>query len=252
MASACGLRALALTDHDCVDGWDEFRAAADGFEPVCGVEVSARRKGFDVHVLGLFVEPRDARFARRLNGLEETRQERTTAMIDRLRGAGVDLDPEAVRAISPKGTIGRPHLALALVHAGAAESVDDAFRRYLRPGRPGHVPKNGPSPEEAIEWIHDAGGVAVLAHPGLLRKARWIEDCAAAGLDGIEVWHPKHNAGQRERFLEVADRLDLVPSGGSDYHGRNVGDAEVGQEPVPADLLEALRGRRSARPAADP
>lgn len=243
MAREAGLAALALTDHDCLGGLAEFVRAADGFEPICGVEVSARRNHSDVHLVGLFIDPADERLRRRLLDLARTRAERTRAMVERLRSAGVRITEDEVMRFSTRGTVGRPHVAMALVAAQAVQSVEDAFRRYLRPGTPGYVPKPGPSPEEAVSWIHEAGGAAVLAHPGPMHHDEWIGDIARAGLDGIEVWHPKHNPHQRESYRRLAVELDLVPSGGSDYHGASVGDALVGQEPVPGETVERLRRR---------
>lgn len=247
LAAEAGLTACALTDHDCLDGLPEFLAAAEGFEPLAGVEISARQDGHDVHVLGYFLDPAHEELRRKLQELAETRRERTAAMLERLRQVGVDLDPEEVARDAGPGTIGRPHLAHALVRQGRASTVAEAFRKYLRPGTPGYVPKAGPSPAEAIAWIHGAGGAAVLAHPGLLKRRRWIPEMAEAGLDGLEVWHPKHEPGHNRRFLDLARELDLVATGGSDYHGRRVGDARVGQEPVPEETVALLRERRSHR-----
>ncbi len=244
MARDAGLSAFALTDHDCLDGLEEFTAAADGFEAVCGVEVSARRNDTDVHLVGLFIAPGDALLRRRLADLAGARLERTRGMVDRLQGLGIPITEDLVARHSRKGTVGRPHVALALVELEAVGTVDEAFRRYLRPGCPGYVPKPGPAPAEGIAWIHDAGGVAVLAHPGPMHHDEWIPDLAADGLDGLEIWHPKHHPGQRKAYLMLARDLDLVPSGGSDYHGPSVGDALVGQEPVPPEILDRLRARR--------
>ena len=246
-AQRLGLAAVALTDHDCLDGLPAFFSAAVGFEAVAGVEISARREGSDVHVLGYWISPEDEQLRRRLEDLAGERRRRAAAMVDRLRSLGVAVDPESVTAFAGRGTVGRPHLARALVESGAVSSVEEAFRLFLRPGRPGYVEKQGPSPEEAIRWIHDAGGVAVLAHPGLLHHDRWIEDLARAGLDGIEVWHPRHGPQQRRRYAKLARDLDLVGTGGSDYHGESVGDARIGQEPVPAKVLESLRERLRPR-----
>jgi len=136
---------------------------------------------------------------------------------------------------------------MALVSRGAAATVDEAFRLYLRRRTPAYVPMTCPTPAEVITWIHDAGGVAVLAHPGLSRKLEPVRDYANAGLDGIEVWHPKHGPGTQRTCLDLANHLGLVPSGGSDYHGPRVGDSQVGQEPVPIQVLERLRERRPRR-----
>jgi hypothetical protein len=244
LAREAGLAAMALTDHDCLDGFAAFRAAAVGFLAVPGVEVSAREGGADIHVLGLFVDPDHAGLRARLEHLARARAERMDAMLDRLQKVGIRVTRSDVLAHSPQGTLGRPHLAMALVAVGAARSVDDAFRRYLRPRMPGYVANLGPSPAEAIAWIHEASGYAVLAHPGLCRSLGQAAAYADAGLDGIEVWHPKHGPGMRESCLALAERLGLVPTGGSDYHGPRVGDSRVGQEPVPLDVLERLRDRR--------
>lgn len=243
-AAEAGLAAHALTDHDCLDGLRAFRDAAAGFEPVCGVEVSARYEKADVHVLGLFVDPDDRTLRGRLEDMARAREDRLVTMVERLNRLGIEITEEHVRRHSPQGTVGRPHVAMALVAMGTVPSVDEAFRVYLRRKRPGYVPRPGPSPREVIDWIHGAGGVAVLAHPGLLRRREWIDVFAEWGLDGIEVWHPKHTPRTRAAVTAAARRLDLVPSGGSDYHGPSVGDSQIGQEPVPLESLECLRRRR--------
>lgn len=247
MARKAGLSAFALTDHDCLDGLQEFVDAAEGFLAVCGVEISARRESSDVHILGLFIDAGNEKLNRHLADLAHSRRTRSSAMVDRLRVLGIEIREDDVARFSGQGTVGRPHVAHALVEMGVVPSVDEAFRRFLRPGTPGFVPKPGPTPAEAILWIHEAGGLAVLAHPGPLRHDAWIAEIAAAGLDGIEVWHPKHNMNQRATYLRMARDLGLVASGGSDYHGTRVGDSLVGQEPVPAETVERLRARRARR-----
>jgi len=244
LAREAGVTACALTDHDCLDGFLEFQEAAEDFEPLCGVEISARQENHDVHVLGYLLDPRHEGIRSHLEALAETRRGRTASMLERLAQLGIHLDPEEVAQNAGPGTIGRPHLAHALVATGNAGSVTEAFRKFLRPGTPGYVPKSGPTPAEAIEWIHAAGGVAVLAHPGLLKRRRWIREMAEVGLDGLEVWHPKQGNEQSRWFAELARSLDLVPTGGSDYHGKRIGDARIGQEPVPVDTVDRLRERR--------
>ena len=247
LSREAGLVAQALTDHDCMDGLPEFRAAAEGFEPIDGVEISARKDEVDVHVIGLFVDPRDQGLIDRLAGLITARAERARAIVRKLRALGVAITDEEVNRFSEHGSIGRPHVARALVEAGVTRSVEEAFHKYLRPHRPAFVPSPGPSPEEACGWILEAGGTPVLAHPGIARHDEWIPGLVDAGLAGLEVWHPKHNARQRAHYLKKARDLDLVPTGGSDYHGSSVGDAQVGQEPVPAESVERLRARRPRR-----
>jgi predicted metal-dependent phosphoesterase TrpH len=168
-------------------------------------------------------------------------------MMEKLERIGISLTREDIQVHCRQGTVGRPHVAMALVAGGKARTIDEAFRLYLRRRMPGYVPMSGPSPAEVIAWIHDAGGVAVLAHPGLARNLEPVSTYAEAGLDGIEVWHPKHGPGIQNTCLELAKRLGLVPSGGSDYHGPRVGDSQVGQEPVPFEVLERLNARRPRR-----
>ena len=238
---------MALTDHDCIDGLEAFQNAARDFTPICGVEISARDREGDVHILGLFIDPADARLRARLDGLARARGERLTVMIEKLERVGITLEREEILVHCRQGTVGRPHVAMALVARGAARTIDEAFRLYLRRRMPGYVPMTGPSPAEVIGWVHDAGGVAVLAHPGLARNLEPVNGYREAGLDGIEVWHPKHGPGIQHTCLELANRLGLVPSGGSDYHGPRVGDSQVGQEPVPFETLERLSARRPRR-----
>ena len=239
--------AMALTDHDCLDGLEAFQNAARDFTPICGVEISARDHENDVHILGLFIDPADAKLRERLSSLALAREERLTAIMGKLERIGIPLERAEIQVHCRQGTVGRPHVAMALVARGAARTIDEAFRLYLRRRTPGFVPMPGPPPAEVIRLIHDAGGVAVLAHPGLARNLEPVNAYAEAGLDGIEVWHPKHGPGIQGTCLNLADRLGLVPSGGSDYHGPRVGDSQVGQEPVPLEVLERLSARRPRR-----
>ena len=238
---------MALTDHDCVDGLEAFQNAARDFTPICGVEISARDRDGDVHILGLFIDPTDAQLRERLGGLARAREERLLAMMEKLERIGIPLTREEIQFHCRQGTVGRPHVAMALVTRGSARTIDEAFRLYLRRRMPGYVPMSGPSPVDVIGWIHDAGGVAVLAHPGLARSFEPVTAYTDAGLDGIEVWHPKHGPSIQNTCLDLANRLGLVPSGGSDYHGPRVGDSQVGQEPVPLEVLDRLHARRPRR-----
>jgi predicted metal-dependent phosphoesterase TrpH len=238
-----GVAAFALTDHDGTGGWEEFSAAASGFEPVPGCEVSTLEGGVEVHVLGLFLRPHDERLAERLARVRGARDERLLRMTEALRDEGLGITDDEVRTLAGEGAVGRPHVARVLVENGHADDVDDAFRRWLRRGRPGYVPRWAPRVEEAISWIHEAGGVAVMAHPGTVKRNAWVRRYAAAGLDGLEVWHPRHPARLRRAYLRLARELSLVPSGGSDYHGPEMGKSVPGQEPVPVEILERLRER---------
>jgi len=239
---------MALTDHDSLAGLDEFTAAAEGFEAVPGVEMSTLTGHAEVHVLGYFVSPGDPALEKPLVEFRKVRDDRIHAMREKLAALGLHVPPDRLETPREGGSVGRPHLALAMVDLGFVSTVDEAFRKYLRRGKPAFVPRPAPDTLEVIRWIHQAGGKAVLAHPGILRRNGWIADFAKAGLDGLEVWHPRHSEPQRRNYLRLAGELDLVPTGGSDYHGPRVGDAVIGQEPVPLESLERLRERSVRSP----
>ena len=258
LAAAARLSVAVLTDHDAVHGVAAFVAAAAGTGLVAagGAELSVDEAGEDVHVLGLFVDPDEPGLVARLAGFREVRERRAETMVGKLASLGVSLDLGAIRAAVGDGALGRPHVARALVAAGAVSSVPEAFDRYLGKGAPAYVPKAKWELSEAIEAVREAGGLAVLAHPvwysdvpGLLRKGRDL------GLDGVEVFHPD-NDGREEAFLREAVSLGLLVSGGSDFHssayGSPVGARRLA-EPFWERLAEAATTRRrdAARPALD-
>jgi predicted metal-dependent phosphoesterase TrpH len=150
------------------------------------------------------------------------------------------VDIEDVFRIAAPGSVGRPHVAEALVRAGHARDPDDAFRRYVGYRAPAYVPRVEFSPAQAIELVHAAGGIPVLAHPGSLRRDDLIPQLVEEGLKGIEVWHPNHNAATVRRYRETAERHGLIATGGSDYHGPQRG-YEMGEQPVPVSVLNALK-----------
>jgi len=258
LATTRGLTALAITDHDSVAGVapamtaaDALRAARteDGAAPpeiVAGIEVSSALEGNDVHVLGYFVDWRSEALASRLERFREERRARARAILDRLAVLGVPVAEEEVFASAGPGVVGRPHIAHALLRAGYVPTIDVAFQRYLGTHGSAFVARPTFHSAEAVRVIREAGGAAVVAHPASL-AARLIEQLAEAGLAGIEVWHPQHGTATQRRWRELARTLDLVASGGSDFHGphRGVG---LGEMPVPERALAELRAR--AQPAA--
>jgi hypothetical protein len=164
-------------------------------------------------------------------------------MVERLNRIRVPLSADAVFALANCRAPGRPHVARALVAAGLCRSLDEAFERFLKRNRPAWVPKFKMSGEKAIELIHQAGGVAVLAHPGLIRTDEVIPGMVEAGLDGIECFHTKHSTVTTERYLALADRFHLLVTGGSDCHGMNKGKPLIGTVKVPYQYLEKLKAR---------
>jgi predicted metal-dependent phosphoesterase TrpH len=252
-AAGAGLSAIALTDHDTLQGIAEARAAAPaGFEVIPGVEVSSSFLGHEVHLLVYFIEPDDAELEAALAPVRVERRRRAARMVDRLNALGIPVTMDEVVAAAraagtaDTGSIGRPHIAEALIAHGAASDMDDAFARYLRRGQPGYVAKTSIPCARAIQLAHARGGVVVVAHPGLNLSVAETVSLAALGLDGIEAWHPKHAADQQRELDQVARRLKLVASGGSDFHGEGRGRHDLGESGVSLQTLEALRARRPA------
>ena len=246
-ARQAGLAAIALTDHDTVAGVRAAVAAADGIGPrvVPGVELSAVDASGETHVLGLHLadlETLDARLAE----LREMRRTRAERIVQRLNALGVRVTMDDVLAQAAGGAIGRPHVARALIANGWAGDLRTAFDRYLGAGRPAYVAKDRLSLADAIGMVHRAGGVAVLAHPGAAATPERLKALAALGLDGVEVRHPSHDEGEIARILALTERLGLVPSGGSDWHGQPDGSRALGMMRVPTEWLE----RQDARVAA--
>jgi predicted metal-dependent phosphoesterase TrpH len=234
------LAALAITDHDSVEGVERARIAAGAaLELVPGIEVSSTLDGADLHILGYYLDPEDAELNDSLARFREERLRRAHLMVERLRALGAPVDFDEVLELAGPGVVGRPHVAEALVRAGHVETVDEAFRRFIGARGEAFVQRPAFRPERAIALIHAAGGVSVLAHPGASLPDLVVEHLAAAGLRGLEVWHPQHGAAAVRRWREIARRLHLIESGGSDFHGTHRG-AALGDLPVPERTVEAL------------
>lgn len=241
-----GIAAIAITDHDTVDGVAEGRAEAEraGIEFVTGTELSAKFDGGDVHVLGLGIQVDSPALRATLARLRDARCKRTARMIERLaaRGMPLRLDKEAM-----KGVVGRMHVARALEAAGYAKTVQQAFDKYLKPGKPGYVAQIKLDCLEAIKLIHAADGLAFLAHPGIGASRRKILPLLELPFDGIECYHSKHSPGQTDMFLQLAHERNLLVTGGSDCHGDAKGRAEMGRVRVPMEHLERIRGSLRTR-----
>lgn len=215
-----------------------------------GIELSASEDGIDIHVLGYGMDADDPLWRERLLLQGSARTRRNERMVERLQALGIELTlEEAMEAARAAGaepaSLGRPHLASVLVAKGAAASIRDAFDRYLGEGAPGYAALPRIAPEEAVEWIIEAGGVPVLAHPGLYGRDDIVKRLASGGrLAGIETSHPSHDERQEQRYAAIADRFGLFATGGSDYHGNRGGEqrhSAVGAKTADAaPLLERL------------
>lgn len=243
-----GFAALALTDHDTVEGCARMAAACQAAEIdfIPGAELTAEQKGAELHILGYYLDTGNGTLLAEISKFQAVRQNRIREMVARLNQMRIPLAADAVFALANCRSPGRPHVARALVNAGLCGSLDEAFERYLKKNRPAWVPKMKMSAGEGIELIHQAGGLAVLAHPGLNRSDDVIPALVDAGLDGIECFHTKHSTHAAERYLEIADKYRLLVTGGSDCHGMSKGKPLIGTVKLPYTHVEKLRAARDA------
>ncbi len=258
MALDAGLEGMAVTDHDTADSWDRARAAADGtgLEIVPGAELSAELGGYSVHVLGYWFDRQNQALAREMDRLLHERERRAEEIVARFNDLGVPVSIERVQALAGDAPIGRPHIATAVVECGAAADLGEVFDRWLRDGGPAYVPKYAVDPVTCVRLIVEAGGVAVLAHPGLYGpdpeegredvgiSDEVIQEMAAAGLGGIEANHPDHADDDRAHYRHLARALGLVVTAGSDFHG-GAKDLHIGQSTTSRDVVERLRAART-------
>ncbi len=243
-----GLRVLALTDHDTVGGVGEASdaAAATGLRFIPGVELSTFVEAGEVHMLGYFIDPADPTLLEALGRFREAREGRAEGMVSRLREAGASIRLERVLELAAGGSIGRPHVARALVEAGHAASVGEAFDRWLVRGRPGYVERFKLTPSAAVTLIREVGAVPVLAHPhSAADLASLLPELLAAGLAGLECYYGDYDDDRRDEYLRLASRHNLVPTGGTDFHGTGAAHRRpLGHTYVPLESVEALAARR--------
>jgi len=244
-AKRCGFRAVALTDHDTMEGCARMGVAceASGLEFIPATELTAEHGGHELHMLGYFLDAQNERLATDLAKFQQVRQQRIHDMVARLNEMNVPIRAEAVFALANCRSPGRPHVARTLVQSGFCRSLDEAFERFLRKGKPAWVPKFKISATDAINLIHHAGGLAVMAHPGLNHNDDLIPDLVAAGMDGIECFHTKHSTTMNQRYLMIADKYRLLVTGGSDCHGMSKGKPLIGTIKIPYDCVERLKER---------
>jgi predicted metal-dependent phosphoesterase TrpH len=236
---------IAITDHDTTEGVKPAQAAAAQYgapRVIPGVELSAEDADGDVHVLGYHLNIEHEGLQSALEHFRDARFARGRLMLDKLAKMGMPLDWDVLVASAEGGAIGRPHVARALLAAGYVESVRDAFDRFISNDGPAYVARARLTPEESVELIHSAGGVAVLAHPGLLRDyRRMILRLIAVGLDGVEVMHPSNSEDVRLDLRGIAVASNLIMTGGSDFHGPKIKpDTTLGMVSPPDGAVEAL------------
>jgi hypothetical protein len=242
-AIASGLSAIAIVDHDTVGGIPEALEAAksSGLEVIAGAELTAQYEKQEIHILGYFLDCRNKALLEKLALVQSNRIERVHKIVKNLEEQGVKINAEDVFDISGKGSVGRMHIAKALVKAGWVATTAEAFRKYIGDKSPAYVLGFSLSPAEAIRLIRDAGGAAVLAHPYMLHNDELISEFAGCGLTGIEVYYPEHSQSMVNFYLDLAKKLNLSVTGGSDFHGSVKPDIKLGMIKIPIELVDKLR-----------
>jgi len=252
LAYGNGVRTLALTDHDITDGLPEAFQAASRYPDLTlipGIEMSTDVPGNEVHIVGLFIDWEDAAFQAELTQLRGSRLNRAKKMVERLAQLGKPVAWEKVEEIAGQGTVGRPHIARALIEAGHVQSVNEAFNLYLSRTGPAYVERERLTPGQVVELMLKVGGLCTLAHPRELDLLNGLlADLKAAGLIGMEVYYQDYGPEEIERLRAVAEKFGVLPLGGSDYHGmggpqqREPGDIPLPEEPV--ERLLAIAAER--------
>jgi len=247
LAESIGLKALAVTDHDTINGWDEAekKARQTGVYILRGIEINTDGKEKEVHILGYGLKRENPFLKEKLNELQEKRVVRTKEILDKLAKMGMELPYQEVLKYAKGESVGRPHIAQAMIGYGYADNFKEAFGKYLKMGSPAYIPRRKVTPSVAIQIIREAGGVAVLAHPGNRISEEEIRQWIEQGLQGIEVSHPDHSPQDTKRYKNMARKFQLIATGGSDFHGPGIksgihlGEWGVGLEVI--DLIEKAK-----------
>ncbi len=242
-AHRLNFRAIAIADHDTLDGFMEVKDRASDFnlELIPAVELSAFHQGIDFHFLGYLLDYENPTLLYNLKQFKTEREVRGRKMIEKLNRLGVPLKLETVKQIAKDSPIARPHVADALLQEEYVQTYDEAFARYLGYHAPAYIPKKYLTVKEALDLVHQACGVAVLAHPGITKRDELIGELIRLGLDGIEVYHSRHTAKVSNHYLLMAKKYGLIYTGGSDCHGKRKGKQLLGTVKLPYKILERLR-----------
>lgn len=245
IAHELNLKAIAITDHDTIDGIPEALQASSNhpdLEVIPGIELSTFLNNEEVHILGYYIDYKNPNLTKTLAHLQEEREERVIKIVNKLNELGINISYREVRERSLGKSIGRPHIATVLTEKGYTRSVSDAFSKYLVPGQPAYIPRQKISPPFAIDLIKQSHGIPVLAHPGLLTDQDIIFDLIKHGIMGIEVYHTDHSEDQTSYFEKLATNYNLLITGGSDCHGRD--PLLIGTLPIPEKLIFSLKESR--------
>lgn len=238
-----GLSAIAICDHDCVDGIEECRKLAlpVGIEVVPGVELTVEKEDAEIHILGYFINWKDEEFQKKMKVLQSARIDRIHKMVEKLEAEGIPVKADEIFRLAGKGTVGRLHVAQAILNTGKIRNFKEVFEKYIGFLKPCYVSNVRFTPREAIETIRGVGGVPVLAHPHTMGKDEYIPELIEYGLGGMEVYHTDHRPSVRKHYLELAERYGLLVTGGSDCHGMGKGRVLIGTVRVPYEIVEKLK-----------
>lgn len=244
LAAQAGLAAVGITDHDAIGGVEEAVAAGErfGVQVVPGVEINTEMGPIEVHILGYFIDWQSEKLRRKLEGLRAARIERGRKIVEKLRALGVPVTLERVLEIARDGSVGRPHVAQAVVETGVVSSVNAAFGTYLVRGAPAYVERTRLTPYDAVGLVVSAGGVACFAHPSKTNRDDMIPGLIKCGLQAIEVYHADHSPDVERHYQAIARRYGLIPTGGSDAHGFDPeGGSSIGDVTVDLKIVDQLR-----------
>lgn len=238
-----GLSAIAVVDHDTIDGIEPTieMAKMKNIEVLSGIELSAEYDGLEIHILGYLIDYKRKDLQEKLKFLRKNRIERIYKIVDKLKDIGITLEATAVFDIAKQGTVGRLHVARAMVNAGVVSSTIEAFQKYIGDKSPAYVCNFRFSPIDAIKLIREVGGIPVLAHPYTLNKDDLIPKFIDYGLMGLEVYYPEHRQGMVNFYLGLAQKYNLLVTGGSDCHGNAKPEAKIGSIKIPYALVERLK-----------
>ncbi len=249
---ALGLRAISVCDHDTLSGYLELAIAysagglgivnANDVEVIPGIEISSHWGRWELHILGYFIDPENRQFTELLATLRQSRLQRVEVIAEKLASLGMPVEVSRILELSRGDSVGRPHIAEAMVEKGYTSSVKEAFGLYLGIGRPAYAGRLHLSPAQAIEAIQAAKGLAVWAHPGTTGGDWLLNELVECGLQGIEVYHPEHNCALRQKYLNMARKNRLIVTGGSDFHGASSSEgAMIGDSGIPYENVETMK-----------